>query len=616
MTGITQTFTLTGTKGITAQVTVTEEYDLLENKSQISVAVAVASETHSGHIYYLDGAVAAAGQTLQSMSAFLGTHYVYVQQTGTAYEICAGDDDHTGSPWVLENIPHELDGSKTVTVSISLTGEEENGLGADDWTLTGAKDIALTHIPRASTVAATDAAIGSVSMVAISKKSADYTHSLRYEFGALSGYITPEGLTDRESRFSDTAVAFSIPTTFYSQIPSAKSGSCTLSCITYHADTQIGQTQACTFTVNTDAGLCTPELSATLSDGNSTTAALTGDRQVLVRYASNAVCSISAVAKNSATLEEITANGVVLGQGVHTFQAVESGAFTFSARDSRGYTAYYTRQHALIPYVHLTCNPELRRTDPTSGGAVLTVTGDCYPGSFGAKSNALTLHYRIGSGEWIAMTHQFEGNTYTAQAELTDLAYTSSHTVQVRAADCLQEVTKAATVGKGIPVFDWGENDFAFHVPVYLSGLPQQETEAATKGYADRKMSVVKLWENPDTSAEFPAQTVEVDLTGCVFLFCTALAKAGERDYQISSIVENTAGNIGLINSFASDGTDFWLNERKFTVSYNGISFGPANMRDMKNGTIYADWRARSVPVAVFGIRGVIDGYTLQQEET
>lgn len=606
MTGITESFAITGTKGITAQVTVMEEYDLTENKSQISVAVAVASSVYSGHIYYLDGAVAAAGQTLQSMNAFLGTHYVYVQQTNTPYEICAADDEHTGSPWILGDIVHETDGSKTITVSITLTGEEESGRGADGWTLTGSREIPLTHIPRASTVAATDAAIGAVSMVAVNRKSADYTHSLYYRFGDLSGYITPEGLAEEENRFADTAVAFAIPTAFYSRIPQSKSGSCTLICKTYHGDTQIGEDQSCTFTVHTDETLCTPSLSATVSDGNSTTAALTGDRQMLVRYASNAVCSVSAAAKNGASLEEITANGVVLSQGLYTFQAVERGTFTFTARDSRGYTASLTRQHALIPYVRLTCNPTAKRTDPTSGNAVLTVTGDCYDGSFGAKRNTLQLHYRIGSGEWVAMGTTFDGNTYTAQAELTGLSYTASHAIQVRAVDKLQQVTKSVSLGKGIPVFDWGENDFVFHVPVLLAGLPESANEAASKGYADRKLSIVKLWENPAPSEAFPAQTVEVSLAGCSFLFCTAVAKAGERNYQISAIVENTLGNTGCINSFASDGTDFWLNERTFTLSYNGVSFGPANMRDMKNDTVYADWRARTVPMAIYGIRGTV----------
>ena len=40
----------------------------------------------------------------------------------------------------------------------------------------------------------------------------------------------------------------------------------------------------------------------------------------------------------------------------------------------------------------------------------------------------------------------------------------------------LSTVTKTITLQRGIPVFDWGENDFNFHVPIKIGDT--QLTEA------------------------------------------------------------------------------------------------------------------------------------------
>lgn len=468
MDGITESFVLSGTKGISVKVTITESYNNLANTSDLSVAVEVASSAYYGHVYYLDGAVAAAGQTLQTMSSFYGTHNVYVQQTDTFYPIEKGDDDHTGSPWNLQGLLHETDGSKIITVSVQLSGEEANGNGADGWTVTGSREITLTHIPRASTVAATDAAVGSVSMVAVNRKSAAYTHSVAYQFGNLKGFITPDGITEDEVLFSETSIAFTIPQNFYTQIPNAKSGSCLLTCRTYYGENCVGEEKSSTFTVTTDEAACKPLLSGTVTDGNSATVALTGDNNTLVRYASTANCAITAQVRNDATLAKKTiADQVVTGNSL-TIPAVESNTVVFTATDSRGYTETVSVEKNWVSYILLTCNVEGKRTDPTSGNAKVVISGDFFAGSFGSAQNTLQIMYRIFPGEWNTAIATVEDNRYCAQLQLSGLLYTQDHTIDVRVSDQLQTVTKSLTIGKGIPVFDWGEKDFSFHVPVYF----------------------------------------------------------------------------------------------------------------------------------------------------
>ena len=99
MAGITESFILSGTKGMSVRVTVEESYDQLANTSDISVAVEVASSSYYGHVYYLTGGVAAAGQTLQSMRAVGGTHNVYVEKKNLYYPIRSSGQSYSGSPW-------------------------------------------------------------------------------------------------------------------------------------------------------------------------------------------------------------------------------------------------------------------------------------------------------------------------------------------------------------------------------------------------------------------------------------------------------------------------------------------------------------------------------------
>ena len=56
--------------------------------------------------------------------------------------------------------------------------------------------------------------------------------------------------------------------------------------------------------------------------------------------------------------------------------------------------------------------------------------------------------------------------------QIAGLDYKTKHKITVTVSDKLDAVSKTVTVLPGIPVFDWGENDFAFNVPVTVCGVP------------------------------------------------------------------------------------------------------------------------------------------------
>lgn len=362
-------------------------------------------------------------------------------------------------------ISHNTDGSKELSVAFSIDMAKAP-YTPGPISVTG-KSITLTPIPRASTIGATDANIGATSMIAVNRKSSGYTHSIAYTFGALSGYITASGgVSTTESKFTNTSIAFNVPTSFYAQIPNAKSGTCTLTIKTYSGTTRIGDAQTCTFTSTAAEANCKPTVSGVVVDSNDVTKALTGDDSKLVRYYSTALCTITATAKNSATIRSKTIGGTAVSGTTRSIPNVESGNVVFEAKDSRGYSASDTVNATMVSYVKLTNNATGTRTDPTSGNATLTIKGNYYNGSFGAVDNALEIKYRIGDGEYVTVTPTISGNTYTAEAYLSGLDYTQAYKLDVVVTDKLEIVAKNVTIGKGIPVFDWGDNDMDIHVPL------------------------------------------------------------------------------------------------------------------------------------------------------
>ena len=471
MEGITKTIEFAGTKGMSARVTVKETYDIAANTSVLTVGVALSCANYYGHIYYLTGSVSAGGDDLQTMSSSDGTHSVYIQSRNTYYAVKANADGHTGSPWVSSAISHKSDGTKSVTISVEIAGYEPSGKGANGFTISGSQSVTLTSIPRESTIGATDANIGATSAIAISRQSSSFKHTIAYKFGELSGYVTESGGTSTTAvKLSATSVPFKVPTGFYQQIPNEKTGVCTLTCRTYSGSTQIGEAKKCTFTATAGKDACRPSVKGVVEDTNETTVVLTGDKNKFVRYASDALCTITATAKNAAAISKKTIGGKTVSGSTRTISGIDGTSVKFSATDSRGYTTSTTVNVDLVEYIPLTCVVTGKRTDATSGDAKLTIKGDYFGGSFGAKDNTLTLRYKKDSGSWVSVSPTIKSGTYSASVSLSGLDYTQSYTFTVEAKDKLVTITKTVKIDKGIPVFDWGESDFAFHVPVKHDG--------------------------------------------------------------------------------------------------------------------------------------------------
>lgn len=218
----------------------------------------------------------------------------------------------------------------------------------------------------------------------------------------------------------------------------------------------------------------------TVIDNNSTTTALTGNSNILVKYHSNARFTVGASTTSGVVIEESWQSCSNSGQtaigSTGTITGVWSNEFTFSVISSFIGSHSTTLTKTMIEYVKPTCSVYPGNPD-TNGNVIINISGDYFNGSFGAKNNTLTLKYRYKSStsssysSWITITPTITGNRYSASATITGLNYQSTYTIEAQATDLLETATGSSLDVKAKPVFSWSGDDFEFDVPVYADKI-------------------------------------------------------------------------------------------------------------------------------------------------
>lgn len=355
----------------------------------------------------------------------------------------------------INYIYHESDGTKTISFGALIKGSTY-GIYAEKW-----DNFTLTTIPRASNVSSTSANIGEGITISINKASSGFTHTISYTFGSLSGTIA--------TKTADSSVGFTLPSTFYAQIPNAKSGNGTITCQTYNGNTLLG-TKTCSFTAYAKESDCIPTLSATAVDVNSATIALSGSNAKLIKSLSTARVTITASAKNSASISSKVVNNVSVSGTSIDFANVTVNTFTVTVTDSRGFTNTVTKTLTMVNYVPLTLSANFKRTEPTTGAVEVTFSGNYFNGSFGATNNTLAVkwYYQVkGASSWTTggtISPTLSGNTYSNGQNPKSLGsifdYTKEYNFKLTAQDKLTSLEFVTTVPKGQPVFNWGEDFF------------------------------------------------------------------------------------------------------------------------------------------------------------
>lgn len=418
-------------------------YSVANNTSTISWKMELISTSY--------GAISSSAPKSWSVTVngtkYSGTNYISIGNNSTK-TLASGST----------TIKHNSDGSKTFSYSFSQQFSITFS-GSSIGTKSGSASGTLNTIPRASTISATSAVVGSASTVTITRKSSSFTHTVTWKCGDASGTIA--------TKTSSTSIKWTLPTSLYAQIGStATSKQVTLTCATYNGDTKIGDSTTCTLYAKTSSATCAPTLSPTVTSGEDTQT-LTGSADKFIRYYSTANVTFGAAARNSATLKskKVTNSGTSRTTD-GAFTKVTSATFTFTATDSRGYSTSKTVTKTLVPYVKLS-NSFKAKAD-VQGNMTITTSGNCYNASFGAVTNTLTVQYRykVSGGTysaWTNMTASKSGNTYSAEVTLTGLDYQKTYVVQTRATDKLSTITASEKSVRAYPVFDWCDESFHHH---------------------------------------------------------------------------------------------------------------------------------------------------------
>lgn len=382
-----------------------------------------------------------------------------VYSSGTRIELYPGTVVASGT----KTIKHNTDGTR------SFSASAEAGIYYVAVNCTGSNSWSLDSLPRQATLSAApnfnDEANPTIT----------YSNPAGNSVTSLDACISLTGATDdiayRAVSKTGSSYTFSLTDAERNVLRNATTGSNSRT-VKFFLRTIIGgntfySTLDKTFSITNGS----PTLSPTVVDTNATTKALTGDANKLVKYYSNAYYTIGAAAKKGASIssQKVTHNGKTMTSATGTFNAVENGTFVFSTTDNRTNTVSKTITKTVIPYVKLTCNQNIGIT--VDGAASIAIKGNCFSGSFGAVSNVITVQYRWKENggtysAWTTVSASTSGSTYSATASLTGLNYKKTYVFQAKVADKLSSATTGEQKAKANPVFDWGENDFAFNVPV------------------------------------------------------------------------------------------------------------------------------------------------------
>ena len=300
--------------------------------------------------------------------------------------------------------------------------------------------------PSVPTVSAASVAMGNSVTIYTNRKSTAFTHNISYAFGSAKGDIK-SGVTD--------SCTWTPPLDLASQIPNAKSGACTITCITYSGTAPLGSSEVTLTLTVPDNASTKPEVSMTLSPISSLGSAFDG---LYIQNLTKVDGKISASGKYGASIKstQITPTGYLTQTGNVTV--------TGKATDSRGYVGTTSQTINVIPY----SKPAVLPAD----GQKVVLCGRCNEnGSYTEKGNYLriiakrsystitangvqknfsTLRFRINGGEWQTLLSRSStaNQIDTGRIDGITLSLTEAYSVEIGVVD---DIGNSAAITKTIP---------------------------------------------------------------------------------------------------------------------------------------------------------------------
>lgn len=383
-------------------------------------------------------------------------------------------------------VPHNADGAKIVymTAEFTQSGASPSSGWAGDY-------VTLSTIPRQATITSVP-------------KSWDDEHNPTIEFSNPAGTAVEElaACISFSGGVGGTPWVTITPVTkteYTFNLSSAERDALRKGCLNgstkvaveFHLRTKLGGQTYIHSDKSSELSIinCMPTLSPSVVVTNPRSD-LTGNDQTIIKYHSIVDASTGAKAYKHASIvsNAITCGSTTYYAATKTIENVSSGLFRFTASDNRGQTISDEKLMTFVEYIQLTCSQSARisidEDEGTSAIVNLTVSGNYFNGSFGQESNELELWYRYKDVEdtsdwstkpedgWEAVQETIDKTDggYSVTIPIAGLDYSKQYIFQSRAQDRLGYTDSTEYKIKTRPVFDWGDSDFNFNVPVTFSG--------------------------------------------------------------------------------------------------------------------------------------------------
>ena len=345
------------------------------------------------------------------------------------------------------------------------------------------------------------------------------TYSIEYEFGSLTGVI----LDNISPTNVPATISWTIPTSFYNEIPDATSKTGKL--ISYYTLGNKTVNSTSTFIAKIpDSDV--PTITASVVTTDALSSQLSGNTSTIINGVSNVKVTMSATPTQGSTIVNqyfyYQRNYYPMAiQNTKTLTGGYDGVFDFGAIDTRSRKGTKRITLTAIDYR----SPTITIDDvsiSTSGVATISISGTWFNGSFGATANTLTVQYRYKSssssswGSWTTISNVTKNSdgTYSATATKSGLTYTDTYNFEAKVIDKINTVSSKEYTGKSLPVFDWSKDDFNFNVPVSVLS-PTDLNNPATKKYVDDLTEVISLavQDNTDNIAALSNQISNISST-------------------------------------------------------------------------------------------------------
>ncbi|QBX24779.1 capsid and scaffold protein [Streptococcus phage Javan206] len=362
--------------------------------------------------------------------ALLNTTTTFAEYNCNAYVDLAGQRlNWSGRPSMLSynqtimlidqtiRVNHDSDGKKTFGLMAHFNGSG----GYSPGTLTvGSSTFRCTDIARASSISDMTGTLGSAMTININRKDSSFTHTVKYNFGALSGTIaTGVG----------TSVSWTPPLNLATAMPKKTSDWGNITVDTYNGSNKIGSA-TCRLTLNVPESMKPTFSGVTLSDTNTVVSNIITTANTFVEILSNVKVAFSgATGVQGSTItgyraEMVGENQTVTSDGGVFGLVKKSGEVTIrsSVQDSRG--RWSDTKDTTVEFLEYTGPTALfiaERSGSARNTLTVTRTARISPLTVGDKQlNQMTVTFKtrpMGGDTWTTNNGSASG-VWTTQSEL------------------------------------------------------------------------------------------------------------------------------------------------------------------------------------------------------